>query len=513
MWLKSVHLTNIKSFVNSGPIEFSRGINILVGPNNAGKSVVLRAISTLQPLPSHPNGSAFLGQYRRHDAENCQVVLKLEEIDTKLLITPANWSAGINGAQIVCSRVSDRGEFTIRAPGNVPPVPCNDPPCHQKQPHNFIYPYFSRRKPVGLREAVNLTHAQTIEEALRDLPSKVDYLLNSDHASAFNEICQDTLGFTVSCIHSPGGKQLGLKLEDETVVPLLAMGEGTVHIVAVLVHLCSAKRKLFLIEEIENDLHPTALKRLLDFIIVTSETNQFIISTHSNLVARHLGTAANAKLFSVQMKLDENTRIPTSTCRPVPDDPGSRLQLLESLGYEPSDFYLWKGYLILEESTAERLIRDFFVPFLVRNLQGKLKTIAAQGVDDVEARLSDLMRLFVFIHTTPQYNGRAWVAVDGGEHGSKLVSGLKAKFKSWPEEHFRCFKAKQFEEYYPADFKEKALAILSMPHGLEKQKEKGRLAEEVLQWALADPVRAQTEFNISAKEVLDFLKEIAAKLA
>ena len=302
-------------------------------------------------------------------------------------------------------------------------------------------------------------------------------------------------------------------IEDETIIPVTTMGEGIINILAFLVHLSSATGKLFLMEEIENDLHPAALKRLLDFIISKSQKNQFIISTHSNIVVRHLGTALNSKLFSVEMKLEDGSGIPTSTCQPVADNPEDRIHLLESLGYEPFDFYLWKGYLILEESTAERLIRDFFVPFLVPNLQGKLKTIAAQGVTDVEARLSDLMRLFVFIHTAPQYKERAWVAVDGGAKGDELVSNLRQNFKSWPEQHFRCFKAKNFEEYYPAQFQPKASEIFSMAKGLPKQQAKGKLAEEVLQWALDHQQEAKAEFASRAKEILDFLNEIATKLA
>lgn len=213
------------------------------------------------------------------------------------------------------------------------------------------------------------------------------------------------------------------------------------------------------------------------------------------------------------MELEKDTKIPTSVCEPVGEDPEHRIRLLESLGYEPYDYYLWKGYLILEESTAERLIRDFFVPFLVPNLQGKLRTISAGGVGNVEACFSDFQRVFVFIHTAPQYKEKAWVAVDGGAEGKGLIAGLKAKFKSWPPEHFRCFTAENFEKYYPQGFQEKASSILAMSHGAKKQEEKGKLAEEVLRWALADPEKARSEFAICAEEILDFLKEISTKLA
>ena len=49
-----------------------------------------------------------------------------------------------------------------------------------------------------------------------------------------------------------------------------------------LAEITLAKNKLFLIEEPENDLHPKALKALLELILESSASNQFVISTHSN---------------------------------------------------------------------------------------------------------------------------------------------------------------------------------------------------------------------------------------
>jgi predicted ATPase len=515
MWIKSVQIKNIKSFEDSGVIRFLPRINLLVGPNNAGKSIIIRAISLLQPLPNHPDASAFLGGNTRHGTQTSEVTLELVNPNKQQLKIPVNWD--INNWQpkirLIKSPPNTQPpyQFLISQPnGNEGGI--GMPICNQTQPDNFLYTYLSRRKPASLHATINLANARTIEEALQHLPSKVDQISSSRNSTAFNEVCQKTLGFTVTCIHSPEGKQLGLVLGDDTIIPVTSMGEGTINILVFLVHLVTASGKLFLIEEIENDLHPTALKHLLDFIVSKSESNQFIISTHSNIVARYLGTATLSQLFSIQMKLADETRIPTSVCQPVAEDPESRIQLLESLGYEPHDFYLWKGYLILEESTAERLIRDFFIPFLIPILQGKLKTISAGGIGNVEVFFSDFHRIFVFIHTAPQYKERAWVGVDGGVEGKKLVEELKTKFKSWSPEHFRSFTAENFEKYYPQEFQEKATNILALSHGPKKQEEKGKLAEEVLRWALADPIKAHAEFKICAKEILDFLNEISTKL-
>ena len=45
MRISSFRLKNYKSFVDSEEIEFSEGFNVIVGPNNAGKTTLLEALS------------------------------------------------------------------------------------------------------------------------------------------------------------------------------------------------------------------------------------------------------------------------------------------------------------------------------------------------------------------------------------------------------------------------------------------------------------------------------------
>jgi predicted ATP-dependent endonuclease of OLD family len=47
MWISRVSLKNIRCFQDR-TLKLSRGINILVGPNNGGKSTILHAIRLLQ---------------------------------------------------------------------------------------------------------------------------------------------------------------------------------------------------------------------------------------------------------------------------------------------------------------------------------------------------------------------------------------------------------------------------------------------------------------------------------
>jgi predicted ATPase len=510
MYLKSIHLQNIKSFQDSGVIEFSPSINLLVGPNNAGKSIITHSIASLQPLPNHPDSLAFVSQNVRRASPLSNLIVILQDPNRLQMKIPPDWDIKNWQPRLTFQKAANVEQSVIMAPnGNEQPFP--RPTFQQQRPNNFLYTYLSRRKPNALNATITLANAQTLEEAIQHLPSKIDFIRDSRYADVFNNICQQALGFTVTCKQSADGKQPGLVLSDDSLIPIIKMGEGVVNLLY-LVHLTVASKNLFIIEEIENDLHPTALKSLLDSIIVKSKDNQFIISTHSNIVVRHLGATPGTRLFSIQMKLAEDTRIPTSTCQQLSDTAEERIELLESLGYEPYDFGFCKGYLILEESSAESLIKNFLIPFLVPRLQGKLKTIAAQGVDDVKARLSDLMRLFVYVHITPQFKDKAWVAVDGGAHGKNVVTELKTEFKTWPEQHFRCFKEENIERYYPKQFEERVNHVLLLSNGRDKRAQKKALIMDVLQWAMEDVERAKVTFQDSAAELLVFLREIDTAL-
>jgi len=518
MWLKSIQLKNIKSFADSGDIQLSKGINILVGPNNAGKSIILRSAYLLQGPESDPNSqSAFLQQTARVGTQDGEVRLLLADAQKKQLncLRPEFDMAGWT-PEFLFLRKQNQISFAMRK--NNPPtefVGCSQPICRQREPENFIYPYFSRRKPSTFDLGINRQNETVIEETFTHLPAKIDRLSNPRHFGykPFEEICSRCLNLPISTATHQSGKEVGLMLTDGTLLSVDKMGEGTPGILSLLSHLCVAKGKLFLIEELENDIHPKALKALLEFIISKSSENQFLISTHSNIVLKLLGGASDAHVFSIEMKVDPADQVPTSTCTLLDDAPESRLRLLEDLGYEPSDLYFYDAYLVLEESSAERVIRDLILPRMFPKLQGRLRTIAAGGISKVEPCFHDFHRLFVYLHTAPQYRNRAWAAVDAGAEGELVVSRLKDKFKTWDLTRFKCFAAAKFEEYYPPTFRADVERVLALSNDLECTKEKGKLAEAVVAWGLEHPQDAIQWFNDSAKDVVALLADIQQTLA
>jgi len=72
MWITQVELRNVKSYVDSSPIRFERGVNAITGPNGAGKSTILEAIgfALFDALPNFKQG-----QFLREGEKRGEIVI------------------------------------------------------------------------------------------------------------------------------------------------------------------------------------------------------------------------------------------------------------------------------------------------------------------------------------------------------------------------------------------------------------------------------------------------------
>ncbi len=514
MWVSNIYLRNIKSFADSGTIALSRSINVLLGANNVGKSIPIKALFMLQ------DGTAIRPTDLRVGQNTGEIIIDLEAISEdgyvftnikKDSIGDASsgkidikfgYADNENNPQIQGTvEMGGTQKLSFTGGGGL---------ISYVEPNNFIYPFLSKRKAVGYGEQVNRANANMVAANLINIVSKIDRIANPQHPGyeAYKNACEGILGFFVSTFPSTSGKQAGIVVSNFDSIPLEAMGEGVASLVGIIVDLCLAENKLFLIEELENDIHPQALKQLLELIIQRSQTNQFVISTHSNIVTRYLGSAPENKLYYVTSAFQD--RLPTSRCVEVGNSPDKRRKVLEGLGYELVDYDLAKGWLFLEESSAERIIREYLIPWFAPGLQGNIRTIAAQGNTDVKPRFNDFNRLFLFLHLEGIYKNRAWVIVDGDPGGQKIIDDLKQKYtpSGWEEEQFQIFSKEDFEEYYPAAFQDEARLILQKPDGQHKQAEKQKLLYKVLDYIKDDEQKAREAFEQSAREVIDLLQSM-----
>lgn len=60
MWIRRIRLRNYSSFDDSDWIDLSRGLNVVIGQNNSGKSALLAAVSSILPDKPHRNLERFL---------------------------------------------------------------------------------------------------------------------------------------------------------------------------------------------------------------------------------------------------------------------------------------------------------------------------------------------------------------------------------------------------------------------------------------------------------------------
>jgi len=516
MHIQELSVTDVRS-VTSAQLGFSPGINLIVGPNNAGKSTIIKSLYLLQ------NGGVLGGEDIRIGCPVARITTKIAGISETARNRYFHGKHPLQKASDNCTIThqifSDKIEkkFIQAPPGTEPEERDFHGLAASENEYNFIYPFLSKRKITHYAIQSSTANANAVMDNFQNLALKVQKVYSQPKTKeSYERYCKDILGFLVTPITTEGGQlSLGIYSGYGTTIPIESMGDGVVNVVGLLCILLTDIDKLFLIEEPENDLHPAALKKLLRLIIAKSDLNQFIVSTHSNIVVKHLASVADSRIFYTESAaFDANwDDIPTSKVTAVGSTPQERLWVLENLGYEPFDFELYKGYLLLEESTAERLIRDIIIPHFVPEARHLLRTVAAQGVSALEAKFEDLQKLFLYLHLSPVYANRAWVIADGDPSGRAVIEQLRKTFCTWDPGHFSHWTKDHIEYYYPVPFEERAAAICAMPHGKPKQQEKAHLLEKVVEWFNHDPVQAKPLFELSAAEVITHIRDITRSLA
>ncbi len=502
MWIQSLTLKNIRSF-SEAKIDFSKCINVLVGPNNAGKSTILLPLLGLQDGLPHPT----LADVRLGETE-ASAEMTFGDFDQKYFRKKF--------ARVWYQYRKDHNDFPLfgAAEGKNQQEGCNKAP--GKEPGNYVYPFVSKRKVTQLGEHVTDGIVEAIPSTFENLNAKIDRLSNPEFLPAhtlYMRACDEILGFRVTTAHTGQGKSAVYTVRNMNQIPLLAMGEGVMNILGLVVHLAIAEKQLFLIEEPENDVHPKALKALLDLIGEKSTDNQFIITTHSNIVLKRLGAYPECKVLRVESTLVN--RMPTSAVTEIEASPESRREVLAELGYELHDVDMWDAWLILEESSAEKIIREYLIPWFVPSLGPRLRTYSAHSLSEIAPRFRDFNDLFVFLHLEPAYKNKAWVVVDGGEAEKTTVDQLAALYgrSGWKPAQFQQLRNHDFEDYYPTCFAERVAKVKAIREKNARRDAKRSLLEEVERAIAEDEGALRGAFETSATELITVLRDIEKSLS
>jgi AAA domain, putative AbiEii toxin, Type IV TA system/AAA domain len=504
MKIRDLRLVGIRCFGDTSDITLHPHCNIFVGKNNAGKSTLLKAILGFQGFPFD------------------QLDIRPGHEDSSFVTVAFNGVLPTD--QFAIGRTSSLGSlrFTSIFRGNPPTysdagtetqiVSAGQTVIFPNRPHYQIVPFLARRKAVSFDHNVSLGPQNQLTGTMSSLYGRIDLLATYGHPDhdRFREAVSEVVGLPITMKASQGGKEAGFYFDRDTFVTLERMGDGVSEMVSLIVELCTERNKIFVLEEPETNLHPQGLKALLAMIRTASEQNQFIIATHSNVVVRELGGKGDGKVFRVFRDGESHTS--PSKVEEVPRTPTAHMELLRELGYEFADFDLFDAWLFLEESSAERVIRDILIPSFAPNLLGRLRTFSAGGASNLEPSLSEFKRLVVFVHLQPVYSDRIWVRADGDKAGKEAIANLRAAFSYLTKDAADTFKKPQFEHYYPPLFREKADTILAIVDKNLKRKQKAELLQEVLDWTAANNGPAIKAWANSAKEPIKLLQSIEAKL-
>lgn len=503
MKITGIELKNVRSFDNLDKIDFSTRINILVGANNSGKSTILNSIFLLQNQEALNRNDITIGEteslvklsFKGEHPKFSGDLSRFNKIEFLLNNENIHVFTSTSGDKAPFSRFRD------------------------KEPDNLIYPYLSKRKTIKFEDTINEANTNSVLGNFKNLYSKIDRLITPQYQPGnkqYVKACNDILGFEISTLAKETGKQAVLFIHNQEHIPLTAMGEGVTNIIGLITDLCVAEERIFIIEEPENDIHPKALKALLELISEKSKSNQFFISTHSNIVMKYLGAVENSKIFNITNNRSDQKRpnLKLSSIEEVSNSPLDRQRILEELGYDFFDFSLWKAWLFLEESSAEVIIRDHLIRWFVPKLKFELRTFSAGSISQIKPKLDDFNKLFVFLHLEPTYKNKVWVYIDAGKEEKEIISEIQSRYtkSGWNESNFGQFLEHDFENYYPDRFKTDAQEILKITDKQKKRAEKAKLLEKVKAWILENDTIAKEEFTKSAVEVINVLKDIEKQI-
>jgi hypothetical protein len=508
MLIESIQVRDFRSIADSGDLPLGP-ITVLIGRNNTGKSTLLRAMYLMQvtaPYDSNDvrlRAQAAVVTVRIGNPVPRQIAGDVVMRDAKLTVSLSraarNRGAGLELA-LTAVRQNPASRENENVTSSIEPLPAT-------RPDHLFAPIFSRRKSYGYNQQARGDLAYSVEPNDNNLTSRI-FVLSGHHPEAkrYRELSNRVLGTEVSVHLIEQGQQPGTSVSSTENISLERMGDGIGSALALIAELATPGPRVILVEEPENDMYPGALRELLAAMIEATPQVQFVVSTHSDLVLRSLGSVDGAKVYRTEYALENG--LPTSRYIAV-EDTWNRLEALRDLGYEEE---LPLGWLIFEESTAERVVKSVLIPAFAPRLAA-LRTVSANGAGNVARTAQDLHRVLLFAHLADKVSHRAWVIVDGDEAGQDVILALRRAFTSWPDEHFHALSESDFERYYPERFRPKVEKIEANTDWQIDREEKGALALEVCNWFIQDPETAKEALEVSCGPVIDVLRKIEDQLA
>lgn len=317
----SIKVKNYKCFGEESGFEHIKRVNLVVGKNNAGKSSLLDVIEIVaseiyefnqQTYRAGVHPEIIFGDFVAAEnihrvfpdaASGGSIPVNHRMYGNQIIGRFIKWSKfgrNQNGTQLLACEddtfsppLVGLGEYAKRLAASMH-IPIEGKSLRRVLAERDISPEVDNNNDISIR-----SNGQGITTAIQrfinrsNLPSKI---VEDDILSALNEIFAHDAHFTkILCQkHEDDHWEIFLEEEGKGRISLSRSGSGLKTVISVLVNLFlvpemegkSLNAYIFLMEEIENNIHPALLRRLANFIYHCSIKNDFIyfVTTHSNVL-------------------------------------------------------------------------------------------------------------------------------------------------------------------------------------------------------------------------------------
>lgn len=256
-------------------------------------------------------------------------------------------------------------------------------------------------------------------------------------------------------------------------VPLSSSGSGLKTVVLVLLFLLVVpavnglrpKDCVFALEEIENNLHPTLVRRLFKFIIdfIEKESGCLFLSTHSSIAVDMFGSHSQSQVIHVQRKNG-------SAGIHYIEGHFDRMNILDDLGAKPSDLLLSNGVIWLE-GPSDRIYVNRFIELYSNGdfREGRdyqcafyggsvLATVEFKPPEEADAEFTNLLRLNANIAVLCDSDSRSV-----GADLKRRVARISSELERIPTAYQWITQPKEIENYIPGSVWAKVYDIADVP--------------------------------------------------
>jgi predicted ATPase len=429
MRIREMRIVGFQAFKETNSLVFESGINLIVGQNNSGKSSALRALQADLPddryrspekwkpeqlpmpeihLTIEVSGEDIIGFVHSHknislpvqpnDPEVfLQKLLSMKRISVSFVNRPGqdcqstypshglfklgntqnpyNYSvSSINGI-ITFEGASSRGDALPNAVREI-------------WRQNMFY-FSAERLAIG--ESGN-GYAKRLSPDARNLPNVLMSLLG-ESGDLFDKLVRHvraifpTVG-NISVRMRPENSNLEIRVwpteqrqEVNLSFPLNSSGTGVSQVVAILTAIITLKSAVIVIDEIDNFLHPAAVKNLLRIIQTEYSENQYIISTHAPEVI----SSSNPSNILIMKRIENNSQFETIKL----DDLEKFRSVAQYLGISVADVFAAENVVWVEGPTEELCFPYLFEVGAGEQLPRNTKFISVIATGDFFSKRRD----------------------------------------------------------------------------------------------------------------------------